>query len=208
MKKIIFLFTALIAFGSANAQISATASNTVTVTIPETAVIQVSGGNAQLTYVNVPQSVGGPLTDISISGVNLQYTSITKSVANGGKERTIYVTTTSVTPSTTKGVSLNVKATMPLTGFMGDIGDAVVNGADIMLSSNANAPVWLTSLTKTGSTPKIVEGITSGYTGTAGTNGPSLTYYAKMSTVLSAEFATLRADSYVFVVAYTLTDTL
>ena len=213
MKKIIFLFAALIAFGTANAQLPAqTASSTVSFTIPETALIQVSG---TATFQFSAPAAGANFGDASASGVSLQYTSMPAPT----KTRTIYVTALSTGAALTKGLNLFVKsAAVPVAdqlpgGSNGFLGTASATPSYIVKSTElavaqANTGVAIASSINN---QKLITGILACYTGTAAINGPQLTYTASVGSTLNgnvalADYQLLRSGVYNFTVYYTLAD--
>jgi len=207
MKKIIFLFAALIAFGSANAQTTNSSSQTVTLTIPTVSLIKVSGSTVAVNYVTTGVVAGQNLADVVVNGVFLQYTSIMSGVPST-LTRNIYVTSTQVGAATLNGVSLSVTASLAgvSASALGNLGTMALTDQFIVKKDNANA--LFSSTFNASSSPRLVTGITTCYTGTAPTDGPQVTYKATMAGLTTSEYASLRANTYVFTVLYTLADTV
>jgi hypothetical protein len=209
MKKIIFLFASLIGFCSVNAQVGTTtsfASQTLQLTIPQVALIAVQG-TPIFSLSTVGIVAGQNLADATVNGVNLQYTSIMAGSPNT-KTRTIYVTATSAaTVAELRGFNLSVlAATTPMTNAVGGFGTANTTPSFIVKASVTGLTDDNTSFAASASSQKLITGITSCYTGTATTDGPSLTYKASIQGVATADFTQLRANIYIFVVYFTLAD--
>jgi len=204
MKKIIFLFVSLFAFGSANAQTHA--DHQVTITVPAVSLIRILPATATtLTYTGAGITPGANMADQTsvINSVMLQYSSILAS--SGMSSKTIYVTSaSSETQTNISGIRLSVFATQPTIDAAG-----VLSGGD---PGQVNAtPINLVGLTgllvtSNSATNAIITGIKSCFTGTLSTNGASLNYRTTMSGVAPAQYATLRAKDYIITVTYTLAD--
>jgi hypothetical protein len=218
MKKIILMFATLLAFGSANAQVTSTsATQAVAVTIPEIALIAATqNGTPDLTF-NATLLAGGIYAPITSSTTNLQYTSILGIVSL--KKRAIYVSTSATPANLTTGVSLKVEAvSIPTANFTaggvastsssnGVFGTIDVAGAYI--KEAASALVKKQGFTYSTATPTVISNIESCYTGSVAGSGPLLKYTASVTDAMSAgEFGALRAGSYSFTVQYTLADML
>ena len=212
MKKIIFLFASLIAFGTANAQTSSGNSGpqVVQLIIPQVALIKVSG--TMSTFQFVAPTAGNNFADATATGTSIQYTSI---LAPAGLDRCVYVTSTG---TSSKGFNLSVTATNgATTNANGVTGIPATTSSKIFVSSSA-APVLAYTGTNTfgavggGHNVKLVTGIQSGYTGSATADGPQLTYTASVGTVgggapvVAADYAALRSGTYSFSVYFTLAD--
>ena len=219
MKKIIFLFAALIAFGSANAQTSGvtTPGTTVALTIPSVAMIKLSGTVPTFTFV-APATAGDNFADVTSTGTSLQYTSILNGA--GAIERAIYVTATANNGIVAnKGFNLWVEASaMGSTAGNGTRGNA--NGQQFIVKSADGLPNMVNTgptmtFSSSTSNQKLVTGIKSCYTGIAAADGPQLRYTASVggsltspngTLVTPANFAQLKSGTYTFVVYYTLAD--
>jgi len=213
MKKIIFLFAALIAFGSANAQVTSgvTAGQAVSLIIPGVALIKVSGTLS--TFKFTAPAAGENFIDATATGTSLQYTSILTT----NIKRAIYVTSTG---TSTKGFNLSVLATQNNTANGNGPRGTTTGVPSYIIVSSQTTPVIVNSGANVfnpvagGFNVKLIDGIESCYTGSAATDGPTLTYTASVGTaaggpaVLSADYAALRAATYVFQVFYTLADTV
>jgi hypothetical protein len=206
MKKIIFLFSSLLAFGSANAQTSN--GQTVAFTIPPVALIKVSGTVG--TFAFTAPAAGDNMIDATASGTTVQYTSILSSAT----DRAVYVTATG---TAVKGFNLSVRATNlnntansnGTTGVINASESYIVKSADgVVTNLNTGSNAFGSSVT---TNQKILTGILSCYTGSNTTDGPQLTYRASIGspsgpTIASADYAALRSGTYTFVVYYTLAD--
>jgi len=217
MKKIIFLFASMIAFGSAKAQLAAgQGSHSIQLTIPSIALVKVSGGNPQFAF-GTPGTAGLNLADVTATGTSLQYTSI----ATGTTVRTIYVTAASTGAALTGGLNLSVTSgAIPAvngTTSNGNLGVASTANSYITKSAaaavaRANTGVAIVA----GDNQKLITGITSGYTGVNAGDGPALTYLASVGgvagatvpPVVAADYEKIRSGIYSFTVYYTLADNL
>ena len=212
MKKIIFLFASLLAFGAANAQITTGNSNvqSVQLTIPGVALIKVSG--TMSTFAFTTPTAGNNFADATATGTSLQYTSI---LQPNGLDRAVYVTAVG---TSTKGFNLSVTATNGATANgNGAIGTPSPNDAWIFVSSQTAAVLAYTGTNTFGAVGggyniKLVTGIQSCYTGSSTADGPQLTYKASVGAagggpaIVSGDYALLRAGTYTFSVYYTLAD--
>jgi hypothetical protein len=217
MKKIIFLFASLIAFGSAKAQLAAgQGSHSIQLTIPSVALVKVSGGNPSFAF-GTPGTAGLNLADVTSTGTSLQYTSI----ATGTTVRTIYVTATSTGAALTGGLNLSVLSdpTPAVNGTTsnGNLGVAAAVPSYITKSAAAAVARANTGIAiVAGDNQKLITGITSGYTGVNAGDGPILTYTASVGgvagatlpPVVAADYEKIRSGVYSFTVYYTLADNL
>jgi hypothetical protein len=192
MKKLSF---AIVAFLGLSVGAMAQNFHDVTITIPSVTLIAVkNAGTLAVTYT-APTTAGDPLQGPTVtpasSPMYLQFSSI----ATGAITRKITATATSAS-TLTNGLSLKVSAGTVATGG-GNFGTSMTN---VSILSTAQALA-------TGA--KVIDGITSCYTGTGGTDGSLLTYApvaASASVLTSAEYAALRAGTYTVTVTYTLAD--
>jgi hypothetical protein len=208
MKKTFLLFASCIAFGSASyAQVNAATTQQIAVTIPQVSMIGIVGTSLKtLTYV-APLTVGDNMLDVTIAPINLQYSSMmtTSSVV----DRSIYVSTPTVVAATMKGLSLTVTAVAPTSA--NNFGDTGASGGTVNVLTPGTG---VTSASAGTSSPKVITGITSGFTGTAATDGAALTFATSIKspanggTISSADYATLRAGTTTLAVVFTLSDTL
>lgn len=174
-----------------------TTSHNVSIEIPAVTMIRISpttGNTKTLTY-SAPAVAGDPITGAVASGaaLYLQYSSI---MGTAITDRKIYVTAAGVM-SLTNGLNVKVAAATPSSGA-GVLG--TTTGAQVVL-----AP---TQVLATGTAVKVLDGITSCYTGTGATDGSLLTYTSDVlpATLSSAQYGALRAGTYTITVTYTLAD--
>lgn len=111
-------------------------------------------------------------------------------------DRKIYVTAVGVT-SLIDGLNVSVAAATPSSGT-GVLG--TTTGTQVVLAPN--------QALASGATVKVLDGITSCYTGTGATDGSLLTYTSDVlpATLSSAQYGALRAGTYTLTVTYTLAD--
>jgi len=222
MKKIIFLFAALIAFGSANAQ-STTPGQTITLGIPAVALIKVSGAPTAFSFSGTPGTgAGDNFADATSTGTSLQYTSIMDGTSTA-TQRSIYVTSTAASATATKGFNIAVTGTTPSSAGNGTKGNS--NGSVWIVKSDvgtSNTPytgvgmTFATAGNTNGANQKLITGIKSCYTGIAIGDGTSLTYKASiggsigaasiLGQIATGDFALLKSGQYTFTVYYTLSD--
>ncbi|MFY7910211.1 MAG: hypothetical protein ACOVO2_11685 [Emticicia sp.] len=195
MKKIIFAIALLSGiYGESYCQ---TTSHDVSIVIPAVTMIRISpttGNTKTLTY-SAPTTAGDPITGAVATGADLylQYSSIMGSAVT---DRKIYVT--AATSSTlVNGLNVKVAAATPSSGT-GVVG--TTTGAQVVLAPNQTLA--------SGTTVKVLDGITSCYTGTGATDGSLLTYTSDVlpATLSSAQYGALRAGTYTLTVTYTLAD--
>lgn len=172
-----------------------TASHSVDIVIPAVTMIRISPttGNTRTMTYSAPTTPGDPITGGVASGaaLYLQYSSIMGSVIT---DRKIHVTATG---TVTNGLNLKVAAATPSSGA-GVLG--TTTGAQVVLAPDQTLA--------TGATVKVLDGITSCYTGTGATDGSLLTYTSDVlpGTLSSAQYGALRAGTYTLTVTYTLAD--
>ena len=175
----IFLILGLIGAAGVFAQATDTDSHTVSVNIPEIALLAVNGGNVTLA-VQQPVSAGDPGTGDSDANTRLFYTSLVPSLGFNK------ITAEAAGASVPSGTSVTVEATSI---------SATGNGG-----TAAGALTFTTLLT---GAQDFVTDIESAYTGTTpATDGAVLTY-----TLSFADYTVLRALAApeVFTVTYTIT---
>ena len=125
--------------------------------------------------------------------------------------RSIYVTS-STTETSLAGIKLTVAASIPTVDANGILsnGNIGTTGGTVNIINPALTVAGIVSTgVPTSTSPKLVQGITSGFTGTTNTSGASVVYSASINTAVSAAvYATIRAKSYAVQVLYTLADTI
>lgn len=190
MKKLVFSALAMVGvvFGT-NAQVIdpvlRTESHTVTVTVPEVALLDLVDGT-DVSNPGIPISLDAPTvagnaieaSKDAASLIYLQYSSIVP----GSETRNIDVSVAAV-----KG-GLHLKAVSTISGATG----------------NAGNPATVANI---GTTPSsIITGITSCYTGSGGGSGSTIQYTAISDNATTSDYANLRAAAHAYTVTYTLTD--
>ena len=208
MKKLLFLFFTLLSLNYAYAQVS----QTVNVDIPAVTLINIANNLAQTMNLGAPTVAGANATDISTptNTIYVQYSSIMSS-SSPAASRSIYVTS-STSESSLAGIKLTVTANIPAVASDGIASNGNI-GATGGTVNILNGGAVLTGIVSTGvptnSSPKLVQGITSGFTGTTNTSGASVVYSASIDgNIPAATYATIRAKSYAIAVLYTLSDTI
>ena len=205
MKKIIFLFASIIAYGVANAQ-QPTTSQTVNLIIPEVTLISISSAANEVKFIApITANAGSNMADVQ-STVNavLSYSSM----MNGGTtkpSRSIYVTSTKTSTNNISGISLKVAGVPPVAAPPTSNGVLGVSAGDAVIVAPADGAVKSTGSASSLS-PILISGITSGFTGT--TTGASITYKSTMIGLTPGEYGALRSGTYSFSVTYTLSDNL
>jgi hypothetical protein len=192
MKKLLFIFALIATFGGlgATAQDTRTDNHTVTVTIPEVALLDLeSSGSKNFTLAyTAPTEAGNPITSPTAnSSLWLNYSSI---VANSGEtSRQVTIQITSGTMPA--GTNLMVMGMMPppMTG----------GGAISMMPSFPMMGVTTTAM------PFLI-GIGSGYTGNGVGMGHNLFYTLNFPLGPSTYGALKHDNSTTVTVTYTLTD--
>ena len=215
MKKIIFLFATLIAFGSANAQSpTSTATQTVNLTIPAVALIAVSTSPVALEYNASTIAAGQNLQDAVVAGSYLQYTSI----MTGTTTKSIYASSVSTGAALTAGgISLTVEAISFPTASPATVGAGQSNGffgattGQQFIVDPTQSVVKSASYSST--SPKVITNIASCYTGYLPSSGPQIQYRATMSTtgattITPAMYQQIKSGAYSFTVTFTLADTV
>ena len=174
-----------------------TTSHNVSIEIPAVTMIRISpttGNTKTLTY-SAPTVAGDPITGAVATGADLylQYSSIMGAAIT---DRKIYVTAVGVT-SLIDGLNVSVAAATPSSGT-GVLG--TTTGTQVVLAPN--------QALASGATVKVLDGITSCYTGTGATDGSLQTYTSDVlpATLSSAQYGALRAGTYTLTVTYTLAD--
>lgn len=210
MKKIILFFASVIAFNTANAQANVT--QTVNVVIPAVTLINIASNTAQTMNMGAPTTAGANITDISTptNTIYIQYSSM-MSATSVATSRSIYVTS-STSETSLAGIKLTVAASIPAVDPTGAAsnGNIGTTGGTVNILNSATG---LTGIVSTGvptsTSPKLVQNITSGFTGTTSTSGASVVYTASIAgNIPAATYATIRADTYTVAVLYTLSDTI
>ncbi len=194
MKKIIIAFVVL--SGICTKSLAQTTSHDVSIVIPGVTMIRISPTTANtktLTY-SAPVVAGNPITGAVASGSDLylQYSSVMDAAVT---DRKIYVTASGT--GLTNGLNFKVAAATPSSGS-GVVG--TTTGAQVVLAPDKTLA--------SGATVKVLDGITSCYTGTGATDGSLLTYTSDVlpATLSSAQYGALRAGTYTVTVTYTLAD--
>jgi hypothetical protein len=210
MKKIVLLFASLIAFGSAYSQANVT--QTVNVVIPAVTLINIASNTTQTMTLGAPTVAGANATDVSTptNTIYIQYSSI-MSATSTAASRSIYVTS-STTETSLAGIKLTVAASIPTvdaTGVASNGNLGTTGGTVNIINPGLTVAGIVSTGVPTSTSPKLVQGITSGFTGTTNTSGASVVYTASINTAVSAAiYATIRAKSYAVAVLYTLADTI
>ena len=186
MKKLSLAIIAILgmSFGALAQADTKTDNHTITITIPEVALldIELAGASKNIsTTFTAPTEAGLPITGPT-TGLNtlwLNYSSIVES-AGADMSRTVTVSATSLVP----GTVLNVSA-----------------GTPVVAGGSGGTPVAITSITATGQT--IISGIGSVYTGDGVGAGSNITYSL---TAPAGTYGSLMAGSTPVIVTYTLSD--
>ncbi len=210
MKKITLLFTSLIGFVTANAQSNVT--QTVNVVIPAVTLISIANNTAQTLNMAAPILAGANISDASTptNTIFIQYSSMMSATAVA-TSRSIYVTS-STTEASLAGIKLTVTASIPTvdpTGVASNGNIGTTGGTVNILNGGAALTGIVSTGVPTSTSPKLVQGITSGFTGTTNTSGASVVYSSSIAGNISAAiYETIRAKSYAVAVLYTLADTI
>jgi hypothetical protein len=209
MKKIVLLFVSLIAVYFANGQSNVT--QTVNVVIPAVTLINIANNSAQTMNLGAPTIAGANATDISTptNTIYIQYSSI-MSASSVAANRSIYVTS-STSETSVAGIKLTVTASIPtvdVNGVLSNGNIGTTGGTVNILNGGAGLTGIVSTGVPTSTSPKLVQGITSGFTGTTNTSGASVVYSASIDGIPAATYATIRAKSYAIAVLYTLADTI
>ena len=202
MKKIIFLFASIIAYSAANAQ----ATHTVNLIIPEVTLISITSAANEVKFIAPSSANAGANMANTQSTVNaiLSYSSM----MNGGStkpSRSIYVTSTKTSTNNITGISLTVVGVPPTPTPPTSNGILGVSTGEAVIVAPADGAVKSTG-SASSSSPVLISGITSGFTGTA--TGASITYKSTMEGLTTAQYGALRSGTYSFAVTYTLSDNL
>lgn len=185
MKKLTLAIIAVLGFGfGVSAQDSNTDNHTVTITIPEVALldIELAGSKNITTSFTAPNEAGLAII-APTSGLNTLWLNYSSIVTASGPDmsRTVSVKATGLIP----GTSLNVTAGTP-----------VITGG-----GTGGTPVAITAITATDQA--IISGIGSVWTGDGVSSGSNITYAL---TAPAATYASLVAGTSAVTVIYTLSD--
>jgi hypothetical protein len=132
------------------------------------------------------------------------------SASSVAANRSIYVTS-STSETSVAGIKLTVTASIPTvdaTGVLSNGNIGTTGGTVNILNGGAGLTGIVSTGVPTSTSPKLVQGITSGFTGTTNTSGASVVYSASIDGIPAATYATIRAKSYAIAVLYTLADTI
>ena len=173
----VLVLALVVSFGVSVFAVNDTDTQTINISIPDIAVLRATQNNVNLAVSAPVKADAGakPLVTEDVVGGYLRYTSVTET----GKSRSITVAITSGTLPT--GISILLTATAPA-GGTGTLGSSA---GQITLSATAQ---------------NLITGITTGWTGTATSNGAELTYD------LAVDNASIVVGNSSVVVTFTLTD--